>query len=99
MVMFMITTELTLMRSLYYYRDCSHNEVDLIIDTGVKQIPVEMKSSATFTRSFGKGIKYWKSMVLGEKIQPAFIVYNGDDTLENDDFSLINWKELNQITV
>jgi len=80
--------------SLYYFRDSNHNEVDLIIDTGIKQIPVEMKSSATFTQSYGKGIRYWKSMSPSAGNQPAFIIYNGDEKLENTDFSLINWSEL-----
>ena len=85
--------------SLYYYRDSNHNEVGLIIDTGITQIPVEMKSSATFTRSFGKGIRYWKSIVPGALNQPAYIIYNGDDTLANSNFSLLNWRELNQIVI
>jgi len=71
--------------------------VDLIIDTGVKQIPVEMKSSATFTQSYGKGIRYWKSMVPSAENQSAFIIYNGDDNLENTDFLLLNWSSLNKV--
>jgi predicted AAA+ superfamily ATPase len=83
--------------SLYFFRDSNHNEVDLIIDTGIPQIPVEMKSSATFTPSYGKGIRDWKSVVPGSANQSGFIVYSGNDKLENADFSLLNWSELNQI--
>ena len=85
--------------SLYYFRDSNQNEVDLIIDTGVKQIPVEMKSGATFTQSYGKGIRYWKSLAPGAASQPAFIVYGGDSRPENGDFSILNWSELNRIVI
>jgi len=73
--------------------------VDLIIDTGIKQIPVEMKSSATFTQSYGRGVRYWKSMAPSAGNQSAFIIYNGDEKSENTDFSLLNWSELNKIVI
>jgi len=67
-----------------------------------KDLSIVMGRGGLFPPIKSGGYKVNQTMldlVLGEKIQPAFIVYNGDDTLENDDFSLINWKELNQITV
>ena len=85
--------------SLYYFRDSNNNEVDLVVDTGTKQIPVEMKSSATFTRAYGKGIRYWKSVAPNAGNQSGFIIYNGDEKHENSEFSLINWRELNQIVL
>ena len=39
----------------------------------------------------------WNSMAPSAGNQPAFIVYNGDDKLENTEFSLLNWRNLNKI--
>ncbi len=83
--------------SLYYFRDSNGNEVDLIIDTGLRQIPIEIKSGATFTKSFAKGIKYWNSKQTEEASRHGFVIYNGDDQFENKEFTLINQKNMAQI--
>jgi predicted AAA+ superfamily ATPase len=83
--------------SLYFYRDSNNSEVDLIIDTGAAQIPIEIKSGATFTQSYAKGIKYWRSIRCNSKNQPGFIIYAGDDRFANDEFSLVNWRSMSEI--
>jgi predicted AAA+ superfamily ATPase len=37
---------------LYFFRDSNQNEVDVIIDKGTSLIPIEIKSSSTFSHSF-----------------------------------------------
>jgi predicted AAA+ superfamily ATPase len=85
---------------LFYFRDTHGNEIDLIIDQGTTQIPVEIKSGSTFSLSFLKGIRYWNDIV-GEKspkeVLPGFVVYSGSQLYKTNEYSLIKWKELNQI--
>lgn len=85
---------------LYFFRDTHGNEVDLIIDQGTTQIPVEIKSGSTFSPSFLKGTRYWSSL-LDEKSQkkslPGFVIYSGDQLYKTNEYSLINWQDLSQI--
>jgi len=41
----------------FYYRDDLKQEVDLVIDTGVKLIGIEIKFSTTFKAGFVSGLK------------------------------------------
>ena len=42
--------------SFYYYRDSNNNEVDIIYKKSYELIPIEIKSSKTFTSEFLKGL-------------------------------------------
>lgn len=60
----------------YFYRDARGNEVDLIVKSGRRRIPVEIKSAMTFNQEFIKGVKRF------EKICPqadgGVVFYTGD---------------------
>lgn len=45
---------------LYFFRDTNGNEVDLLIARGRELIPVEIKSSETYSPDFVRGIEYFK---------------------------------------
>ena len=74
---------------LFFFRDSNGNEVDLIIDHGDKITPVEIKSSATFSPDFLKGISYWQNLT--KKNNPGLIIYNGSDTLNSHAYSIDKW--------
>lgn len=63
---------------LFFYRDTHGNEVDLIIKEGRKLIPVEIKSAATFTPDFLKGIERFRK-VAGDRCLPGYVIYNGHE--------------------
>ncbi len=81
--------------NFYYWRDRTGNEIDILIDKAVGVIPLEIKASATYNKSFLKGITYWK------KIQPAteqsFLVYTGNELLQQQQTHILNWKELDRV--
>ena len=62
---------------LFFYRDSNGNEVDLVIPNGTEFIAVEIKSGATVSKDFFKGLKKFfeavKSPVNG------VLVYGGSD--------------------
>ena len=76
---------------LYFYRDSHGNEVDLLIRLARTLIPFEIKSAATFTPDFLRGIENFASVV-GGRCGPGFVLYNGDE-----DFSLKGIRILNLI--
>lgn len=78
----MVITELVKSRlhagkpmNLYYWRDKTGREIDVIIDNGTDLIPVEIKSGATISPDYFKNINYWRNLSKSEK---AIVIYNGE---------------------
>jgi predicted AAA+ superfamily ATPase len=63
---------------VFFYRDTHGNEVDLVIKQGRTLTPVEIKSAATFTSDFLKGIERFRK-VAGDRCAPGFVLYNGHE--------------------
>ncbi|MDH3878524.1 MAG: ATP-binding protein [Desulfobacterales bacterium] len=76
---------------LFFYRDTHGNEVDLVIKQGRKLIPLEIKSAATFTPDFLKGIDRFEKMA-GDRCTPGFVLYNG-----NEQYTLRGTRVINPI--
>ncbi len=68
--------------NLFYYRDKTGNEVDLIYDTGLKPIPIEIKSAKTFNTDYLKGLNYFRKL---EKGIERSVLIMGNDTWQNRD--------------
>ena len=63
--------------NLYFYRESSGREVD-ILQTVSSQLRLwEVKSSSTYNSEFRRNLDYMKSL-LGDKISDAKIIYDGD---------------------
>ena len=74
---------------IYFYRDSHGNEVDLIIREGRKVVPVEIKSAATFTGSFLKGLDQFKKTV-GDRSTDGMVLYNGKEQFEINGVKIFN---------
>lgn len=83
--------------SMYFYRDSNQNEVDLILKSGQILLPIEIKSSKTYTPSFIKGLQYFKNLVQ-ERCDTGYLVYAGSQEQRLGIFHLINFKHLACIT-
>lgn len=81
---------------LYFFRDSNNNEIDLIIDSGITQIPIEIKSSGTFSSQFTLGLKFWNKSLNNQK-QKGFIVYTGNRSLITSKLHLLNWSNLDPL--
>lgn len=82
--------------SLYFFRDKSGNEVDLIIERAGKLIPIEIKSAQTFQKHFLKGIKQWKSL-FPDAGETSYVIYGGDESLLYHDTQVVSWTSLRDI--
>ena len=82
--------------SLYFWRDKSGKEIDLLLDNGDKLIPVEIKAAKTYSGDFFKNIIYWNKLSEGEASN-SFVIYAGDQNLELPGGRLIGWKDLENI--
>lgn len=61
-------------KNLYFWRDNTGNEIDLIIAKGNNQIPVEIKSGQTLSEESFRGIRYWNKLSATEG---GFVIYDG----------------------
>lgn len=78
----------------YFWRDSSGNEVDILIERGLKLTAVEIKSAKTIHPNFFKTLKYFK------KINPSvlsYLVYGGIETQERTDGNVVGFNNLNKI--
>ena len=74
---------------LFFFRDTHGNEVDLIIKKQRQLIPVEIKSSHTFTRDFLKGIHKFRALTK-DKCGHGYVFYDGETEFETEDISIQN---------
>ena len=75
---------------LFYWRDKTGHEIDLIIDTYNKITPIEIKAGKTFMNNWFKNIDYWKKLSLQKN---AFVLYGGNQEQKRSDGNrVLNWK-------
>lgn len=75
---------------IYFWRDSAGHEIDLLIDQGAMQIPVEIKSGQTIASDFFKDIDYWRELA-GRPEGPAGLVYGGDASHKRREVSVMSW--------
>ncbi|MEN8133761.1 MAG: ATP-binding protein [Pseudomonadota bacterium] len=80
--------------NLYFWRDRSGHEVDLLIDHGTHLSPMEIKSGQTINRDYFKGLEFWKKLA-GESAGRAWLVYGGDIRQTRSDVTVLPWNEIN----
>jgi hypothetical protein len=83
--------------NLYFWRDRSGNEVDLLVDQGAQALPIEIKSGQTVVADFLRPIKRWQELV-GDFSGPATLVYGGQALQKRSDCSVIPWRQLHELT-
>jgi len=75
---------------LYFWRDRTGHEVDIVIDTGKRLVPVEIKSAETIDSSFFDGLRYYIS--LGVPVSKTGVLVHGGDALyQRENFTVRPW--------
>lgn len=75
---------------VYFWRDSTGREVDLLLEVDGDLIAVEIKSGQTFSGSFLDGLKYWRSLP-DNSDAPAAVVYGGDDSYTREGIAVRSW--------
>lgn len=78
----------------YFWRDSSGNEIDLLIEDGMKLRAVEIKSSKTIHPNFFQNLK--KISKIKPDIIP-FLVYGGHEYQKRADGTVLGFKQLNEM--
>ena len=79
--------------NLYFWRETSGNEVDVLIDEGLRLAPLEIKSGYTISSDWLKGLKYWNKLQADQTGGTVF--YAGDDEQERSGgYNIHSWRSL-----
>ena len=82
--------------NFYFWRDKHGKEIDCIIETVEELIPVEIKSSRTYTKEFFKNLNYWNKLS-GNETNNTYLIYNGEENDKLPNGNLIGWNSLHKI--
>lgn len=77
--------------NLYFYRDKSQKEVDLLHTQGNEVYAYEIKSAQTFHKEFFKGIDYLKKL-FGDRLTRTAVIFDGKDELQTEQNGIYNFR-------
>ncbi|MCD4737537.1 MAG: ATP-binding protein [Bacteroidales bacterium] len=81
---------------LFYYRDKTGLEVDLIIKHLGRITLIEIKSSETFHKDFIKGIKKVDT-ILNKNTTTSYVIYDGEFEQKSEDINIINYRNFKAV--
>lgn len=80
---------------LYFWRDNTGNEIDLIQDNMGDLFPIEIKSGKTITNEYFKGINFWQKISAGEK---GIVIYAGDTVQKRSNgITVLPWTKMSEV--
>lgn len=79
--------------NLYFWRDRSENEVDVVIDEGDKLVAVEIKAGQTVSADYFRNLDHWKKLA-GRIAGTAWLVYGGDKAQPRKECRVVPWTEI-----
>jgi uncharacterized protein len=83
--------------NLYFWRESSGHEIDVLIDEGLRQIPIEIKSGQTINSDWLKGLKYWQTLTK-QIAGNSYVIYGGEETQNRSDGLIIQgWKSISTL--
>jgi predicted AAA+ superfamily ATPase len=77
---------------LTFWRDKTGHEIDLLVESGGKLHPIEIKSGQTISKDFFKDLKYYNDLS-GQKEARSSLIYGGDNNQIWNDIRVRSWKK------
>ena len=85
-------TNLGLPINLFFWRDKTGHEIDIVVDDAGKLFPIEIKSGKTFNTEFFKNIDYWCNL---SKQKKSLLLYGGEQNQKRSTGKeVLNWREM-----
>jgi predicted AAA+ superfamily ATPase len=80
--------------NLFYWREKTGYEIDVVIDNALSLLPVEIKSGKTVTSEYFRNMLYWLK-ISGEK--SGYILYGGDQEQQRSNgIKVAGWQKLKE---
>lgn len=81
---------------LYYWRDNTGHEVDILFETAAGIIPIEVKVGSTIQREFYKNINYYRS--LNYQALSGIVIYGGNEQQKRSDgLSILGFSKIGNL--
>lgn len=77
--------------NLYFYRDKSQREVDVVQEFGMQLKAYEIKSAQSYATDFPKNLDYFRKLY-GDDVVSTQILYDGKMELEKENNGLLNFR-------
>lgn len=75
---------------LYFWRDATGREIDVLIDTGERLIPVEVKSGETVAGDAVDTLAWWTSIPSNPN-RGGVLVHGGSERFDFKGFQVLPW--------
>jgi len=76
--------------NLFYWRDKTGHEIDLIIENANKLLQIEIKSGKTVNTDFFKNLIYWNNLSGAKK---SLLLYSGNENQKRSNgIEVKNWR-------
>ena len=82
--------------NLYFWRDRTGNEIDILLDKGDQLLPVEVKSGRTINESYFKALRRWCGLA-GDDAGKPYLVYAGDSSQKRRAATVLSWREIARV--
>jgi len=78
--------------NLFYWRDKTGHEIDVIVDDAGKLLPLEIKSGKTIHSEFFKNLDYWKKL---SGVKKSVLLYAGKQSQKRSTGTeVMNWRKI-----
>ena len=78
---------------LFFWRDNTGNEVDLIVENEKGLQPIEIKSGSTYASDWSQGLKKWQFLAQNSSLEPT-ILYGGESNFEREGLKVWGWRDV-----
>jgi predicted AAA+ superfamily ATPase len=82
--------------NLYFWRNNTGLEVDVLAEHADKLMPVEIKSGGTVVDDWFNGLRRWRELA-GTTASRGWLIYGGDATQEREDATVLPWKDIGRL--
>jgi len=79
--------------NLFFWRDRSGNEIDVLLEQAGKLMPVEIKAGATISADFFRGLDQWKQLARKEA-GPSWLIYGGKESHVRQGHQVVSWSDV-----
>jgi predicted AAA+ superfamily ATPase len=83
-------------RAFFFWRDSNGNEIDLLVEHGIKLMPIEIKSGKTLTRDSFVGLEKWCALAGDTAVKPT-LIFGGDESYQHKGIRVLEWKKIGEV--
>ncbi len=81
--------------NLFYWRDKTGHEVDIVIDDAGKLLPIEIKSGKTINSDYFKNLIYWNKLSGADQ---GLVIYGGDQNQKRSNgMQVLSWNAISKL--